>query len=305
MALSFVSDSARGQRLLLAVFGIVFFTGACGSSGASAPTASGSDPAAIEAELGFGTREFGLTDKGWTAAVESVQAEIAACMGEAGFEYIPAGVDTVEAAMASIRTEPDMTREEFKTKWGFAVTTRFDNRAKQIELGEQNLAIYDSLSESDQVAYDRTLYGEDSDATFSFQFDEEDFEPIGGCTRRAVEASFTPEQLDPNYVHPKDILVEADGRVAAAELAWSDCMGEAGYDYSDQDEIIEEYEDRLDELLDGDDPEDLTGPRVEELADLQAEEIAVSLADYQCQVDHLDQVVRDVEVELFGKVVSG
>ncbi|NNF53968.1 MAG: hypothetical protein HKN03_05935 [Acidimicrobiales bacterium] len=293
----------KAPGIMAAALGVVVFGAACGSD--SPQATSGSDASAIEAELGFGTREFGLTDSEWTTAVETTQAEIAKCMAEAGFEYIPAGVDTVELAMKSIRSEPGMTAEEYKQQWGFGKTTRFDNRAKEIELGEQNLAIYDSLSEADQIAYDRTLYGEDSDATFSFQFDEEDFEPVGGCTLKAIQASFTAEQLDPNYVHPKDILVEMDGRVAAAELAWIDCMGEAGYDYEDQDEIIEEYGDRLDELLGDDDPEDLSGARLEALAQLQAEEIAAALADYRCGVEHVDQVVRDVEVELFGKVVSG
>jgi hypothetical protein len=82
-------------------------------------------------------------------------------------------------------------------------------------------------------------------------------------------------------------------------------MAESGYDYEDQDEIIEEFDERLDELLDGDDPEDLTGSRTEDLADLQQEEIAVALADYECEVAHVNDVVRDVEIELFGKVVSG
>lgn len=293
----------RLAGIAFATLGVMILAAACGND--LAPPTSGSDASSIEAELGFGTREFGLTDPEWTKAVESTQAEIASCMAETGFEYIPAGVDTVELAMKSIRSEPGMTLEEYKQQWGFGKSTRFDNRAKQIELGEQNLAIYASLSDADQTAYDRTLYGQDSDATFSFQFDEEDFEPVGGCTLKAIQASFTAEQLDPNYVHPKDILVEKDGRVAAAELAWSDCMGEAGYDYEDQDEIIEEYGDRLDELLGEDDPEDLTGARIDALEQLQAEEVAAALADYRCGVEHLDQVVRDVEVELFGKVVSG
>ncbi len=276
---------------------------ACGSD--STTVEAGSETSDIATELGFGTREFGLTDVEWTAAVESVQAEIATCMAEAGFEYIPADVDTVELAMKSIRNEEGVTAQEYKTQWGYGVTTRFDNVAKQIELGEQNLAIYESLSATDQVAYDRTLYGEDSDATFSFQFDEENFEPVGGCTLQAIEASFTEEQLDSNFVNPKDLLVEQDGRVATAELAWNECMAESGYDYEDQDEIIEEFDERLDELLDGDDPEDLTGSRTEQLADLQQEEIAVALADYECEVAHVNDVVRDVEIELFGKVVSG
>lgn len=299
-----VVRSGRRGRITVSAVILGLGTIACGSN-SNTVGSTGSDPSDISAELGFGTREFGLTDQEWTAAVEAVQAEIATCMAEAGFEYVPADVDAVELAMQSIRNEPGLTREQYKEQWGYGVTTRFDNVAKQIELGEQNLAIYYSLSDADQVAYDRTLYGEDPDATFSFQFDEEDFEPVGGCTLRAIETTFTDEQLDPDFVNPKDILVEQDGRVAEAELAWTDCMGEAGYEYEDQDEIIEEYGDRLDELLDGDEPEDLTGARAEALAELQREEIEVSLVDLECQINHVDDVVREVEIELFGKVVSG
>ena len=278
---------------------------ACGGSAGGGSESSGSDPADREAELGFGTREYGLTDEEWTRAVEGVQAEIASCMAAAGFEYVPADVDTVELAMSAVRTEPGMSREEYKREFGFGVTTRFDNRVKEIELGAQNLAIYASLSDADKVAYDRTLYGDDPDATFAFHFDEEDFEPTGGCTRQAIDATFTEAQRDPNFINPKDILVASDGRVAEAELAWTDCMGEAGYEYEDQDEIIEEFGERLDDLLDGDDPDDLPPARAAQLADLQQEEIEISLVDLECQILHTDEQIREVEIDLFGKVVSG
>lgn len=275
---------------------------ACGPSPAAPLTGVTTE---IERELGFGTREYGLTDAQWTTAIESVQAEIASCMAAAGFEYIPADVDTVDLAMKAVRTEPGVDRVEYKKEWGYGVTTRFDNRLKEIELGPQNIAIYESLSSADQVAYDRTLYGDDPDATFAFHFDEEDFSPTGGCTRKAIDASFTPEQLNPNFVNPKDIFLENDGRVVEAEQEWADCMGDAGFDYEDQDEIIDEYGQRLDQLLAGDDPENLPAARAQALADLQNEEIAVSLVDVDCQIRFTDDVFREVEIELFGKVVSG
>lgn len=298
---------SRPRRFVAAVtLGLIATACGGGDDASQAATGgAGAAPSEIERELGFGTREYGLTDAEWTASVEAVQERIAACMSEAGFEYVPADVDSVELAMSAVRTEPGMDREEYKKRWGYGVTTRFDNRVKEIELGERNLAIYEGLSPADQVAYDRTLYGEDPDATFAFQFDEEDFEPTGGCTREAIEASFPAEMLDPGFVNPKDILVEDDGRVEEADLAWADCMAEEGYEYEDQDDIIEEYGELLDELLDGDDPEELAGERADALEELQGEEIAVSLVDLDCQIKHLDDVIRQVEIELFGKVVSG
>ena len=83
-------------------------------------------------------------------------------------------------------------------------------------------------------------------------------------------------------------------------------MRDKGYEYEDdQDAIIEEYQERLDELLEGDDPRTLTGPRAAALEKLQQEEIEVSLADLECQIEHTDEVFREVELEVFGRPVSG
>lgn len=252
-----------------------------------------------------GTKEFGLTEEAWVAHIEDTQSLIADCMADAGFEYVPVDVKTIEAAQARVRTEPGYTRRTFKEKWGLAVTTRFDNPVRDTGLGP-NLQIWKSLPPADRDAYFQTLLGDDWNADFAFTFDEEDFSSTGGCTREAVAQVFTEQQLRGEYVNPKDVLVDADERVIAATKKWSQCMHERGYEYEeDQDEIIEEYQERLDELLDGDDPASLTGERAAALKKLQQEEIAVSLADLECQIEHTDEVFRTVEFEVFGERVSG
>jgi hypothetical protein len=83
-------------------------------------------------------------------------------------------------------------------------------------------------------------------------------------------------------------------------------MRARGYDYEDdQDEIIEEYEKRLEELVGDDDPTKLTGSRLAALHRLQQQEIKVSLADLDCQIKYTDDVFREVEIEIFGQPVSG
>ena len=251
-----------------------------------------------------GIKEFGLTEEEYAAAIEGVQAEIASCMSEAGFEYLPVDVQTIALAQQAVRMEPDVDRRDYKLQWGYGITTRFDNRVKEIELGP-NLAILEGLPEADRAAYERKLYGKDPDATFAFTFDEEDFETIGGCTRRAVEATFPEEMLQESFINPKDILIGDDPRIIKANQDWSDCMARAGYDYSDdQDEIIEEYQEELEALLGEDDPADLTGPRLDKLAELQAAEIAVSLVDLDCQIEYVKHVMRELEIEVFGFPVS-
>ncbi|WP_157630592.1 hypothetical protein [Kribbella catacumbae] len=247
-----------------------------------------------------GTKEFGLTEQQFADHVEKTQALITTCMSEAGFEYVPVDVKTVEAAQARVRHDPGMTRAQYKAKWGFAVSTRQDNPVRDTGLGP-NLRIYNSLAPANKVAYNRTLFGEDPTADFVFTLDEEDFSSTGGCTRAAVTKVFTPVQVRGTYVNPKDVLVQADKRIVAARQAWSKCMKAEGYDYiEDQDEIIGEYEERLDKLLDGDDPDSLTGERAAALKKLHQDEIAVALADLDCQLKHSDKVFDQVETEVYG-----
>jgi hypothetical protein len=278
----------------------VLVASACG--GGNAPS-KGAGPKAT-AQLP-GIKEFGLTEEQFAQHVEKTQALIATCMTAAGFEYVPVDAKTVEAAQARVRHDPGYTRKSYKEKWGLAVTTRFDNPVRDTGLGPHNLRIFQSLSQADQVAYNRTLFGEDPNADFVFSLDEEDFSGTGGCTRKAVAAVFTPAQLKGTYVNPKDVLVDSDPRIVAARAAWSKCMRRAGYDYlEDQDEIIEDYGERLDKLLDGDDPTTLTGERAAALRALQRSEIAVSLADLDCQIKHTDKVYDQVELEVYGQTLG-
>jgi hypothetical protein len=297
-----------GSVVLVLALGLV--AAGCGGDSGSGSSGEASDGKAQTVdETGRklpGTKEFGLTEEQFASHVEKVQTLIAECMTQAGFEYVPADVETIELAQSAVRVEPGYTREEYKKRWGYGVSTRFDNVVKEIELGPQNLRYIEGLSEADRAAYERTLYGEDPDATFAFTFDEEDFSSTGGCTRKAVEQVFTKEQLSENYQHPKDILIENDPRVIEANANWVACMQSHGYDgYLDQDEIIEEFEERLDALVGDQDPRTLTGAKLQSLKEMQREEIAISLADLDCQIKHVDSVIREVEIEIFGVPVSG
>jgi hypothetical protein len=227
-------------------------------------------------------------------------------MAEAGFEYVPASVQDVALAEHADRVQPGYTRDEYKKYWGYGVSTRFDNLAKELELGPQNLRYIESLSEADKVAYERTLYGDDPNASFAFALGDEDFSSTGGCTRKAVEQVFTPEQIRGDYVNPKDVLIEKDPRVAEANAAWVACMEGYGYvGYLDQDEIIEEFEQRFEALTNDDEAPTLTGAKLRKLQQMQEEEIAAAMADLQCQRKHTTEVTRRVEEEVYGFTVSG
>lgn len=300
-----VSHRFRVRRILIVAGALVVLATASACASGGRGQAAGSSAAPVRPALP-GIREFGLNDQEFAAHVEKVQSVMAACMKEAGFEYVPVDVATIERAQASVRKEPGLSRREYKQKWGLAVTTRFDNPVRAIGLGQQNVHTIESLSAPARVAYEHTLFGEQRDSDFAFTFDEEDFERTGGCTRKAVAAAFTPEQLEGTFVSPKDVLVRQDPRIVAAQDKWTSCMQDAGYNYEkDQDAIIKDFTKRLDALTEGDNPATLTGERRNALHALQADEIKVSLADLDCQEKYTDAVFRQVEIEIFGRPVSG
>jgi hypothetical protein len=299
--------SRRKAAVLLAVVVGVLSLSACGGNGGSGGGGSAATTTTRPTHAALpGVKEFGLTEEQFAGAVERTQSLIAECMREAGFEYVPVDVKTVELAQKYVRHDPAYTRHDYHAKWGYGETTRFDEPQRRVGLGPQNTRIINALPKTDREAYERTLYGEDRHADFVFTLDEEDFSSTGGCTRKAVAAVWKPSQVEGTFVNPKDELVDSDKRIIAAQREWSRCMRGHGYNYrEDQDEIIDEYAERLDELTGGEDPATLTGDKAAELRNLQAEEVAVSLADLDCEIKHTDDVYRTVEIEVYGQPVSG
>lgn len=295
------------SRLVQVILMGTLLVSACSSSGVTDAAATVGSTLATATEGAKpelpGTQAFGLTDGEFAENVLATEALIATCMTEAGFEYVPVDVTSVLAVSEWLRSDPAMSRLEYKGEFGFGISTRFDFPARDIGLGLQNLRIYEDLSAADQVAYDRAMFGDDTDATFAITLDDEDFTSTGGCTTVAIDAVFPTEMRTATFVNPKDILVESDPRVVEVNDSYASCMQDAGYDYTDQDDIIDEYEERLDVLTEGDDPESLAGPRLEALRELQSEEIGVALQDLDCQLP-VDDVIRQVEIELFGAPVS-
>jgi|GEM_PF-753530 len=251
-----------------------------------------------------GTEEFGLTEEELVEKVEAVEALIATCMSDAGFEYVPVDYATVRQAMDADKSAPGLSTEEYAATYGYGISTQLElagaNTPATIGLGEQNMQIFNSLSEADQDAYDHTLFGENTDATFAVALEAEDFSETGGCTRTAIEQVFSADELSAAYYNPGDALIEQDPRVIAAIAAWSDCMREAGFDYDSPEEVEPDLEDHLDAILDGADFEELSAPAQAELTELQGEERAIAVADLECELKFIEPAVRQVETELYG-----
>lgn len=262
-----------------------------------------------------GSEEFGLSMKELVQAVEKVEASIAQCMRQQGFEYVAADFRTVRRGMTADKSMPGMREEEFIKQYGFGASTMYTGQPPQLTegysparvgLGERNVAIFKSLSPADQVAYNRALLGENTDATLAVALEIENFARCGGCTLKAIEQVFEPEELKPTYYNPKDAMINGDPRMKAALREFSAAMREAGFDYSHPDDVETDIRNRLAEITGGETvpaaqmtPEQQTG-----LKELQEYERRVALVAFELQEEIFEPVEEQIEKEMYAREVK-
>lgn len=271
---------------------------------------AGAEPAAVP-----GTEEFGLTTKQLVQSVEKVEGLIAKCMREQGFQYVPADYKTVRRGMSADKSLPGVSEEEFIQKYGYGVSTTYTGEPPQLKegysparvgLGEQNIEIFKNLSVADQVAYNRALLGENTDATFSVALEIEDFSRTGGCTRKGIEQVFEPEQLKATYYNPKDALINKNPRMIGALRVYASMMREAGFDYDHPDEVEADIRRRLDALTAGGTiPVDAMSPaQLKALKELQDYERRVAVKDSELAVSIFDPVEESIQEEMYARPVK-
>lgn len=302
-------------RYRLLVLGLILGLLATACSGLTAPSETTTDnPAGSQDSTNnqrsvLNTEEFGLTSEELVRSIEEVESLIAQCMSEAGFEYIAVDYNTVRRGMVADKSLPGLSEEAYFDRHGFGISTLYTGLPPQladettpakIGLGSRNVQIFNSLSPADQVAYNQTLLGENTDATFAVAIEIEDFSRTGGCTRAAIEQVFTPEQLSVTYYNPKDALIEQDPRMVAALGEFAECLREAGFDYSHEKDIEPDLRNRLAEITGGLSVEALSPDAQAALQELQDYERALAVVTYDCEVRILEPVEDQVERELFA-----
>jgi len=270
-------------------------------------------PAQGPAEMG--SEEFGLTTKQLVQNVERVEALIAKCMRENGFQYVAADYMTVRRGMSADKRMPGLGEEEFIQKYGFGLSTMYTGAPPQLTdgyspakvgLGERNVEIYQGLSPSDQVAYNRALFGEDPTATFAVGLETEDFSRCGGCTREAVAQVFDAEQLDASYYNPIDRMINQDPRMKAALRKYAKEMRAAGFAYDHPDEVESDIRERLDALTEGRTVpvEALSADRRAALQELQDYERRAAMKNYELAAEIFDPVEERIQKEMFARDVK-
>jgi len=273
------------------------------------------DAAIAQAPPNLGTEEFGLSQRELVQAIEKVEGLISRCMRDEGFQYFAADHNTVRAGMAADKRLPGVDEQEFIRRYGFGLATLYTGEPPQLTvgyspgrvgLGERNVQYFRSLPPADQVAYNRALLGEGTNVTFAIALEMENFAATGGCTRRAAEQVFKPEQLSATYYNPQDTLINSDPRMKAAVAAFERDMKKAGYDYNHPDEVEPDIRTRLAALTNGGtlrvaamSPEQQAA-----LKRLQDYERAVAAISHKLQEELLKPVEERIQMELFARKVQ-
>ncbi len=256
---------------------------------------------------GFGGEEFGLSRAGLVKAIEAGESHIAACMREAGFEYIAASYKTVRRGMQADKSLPGYSSRRFIDQFGFGISTLYTGlgpqsskhkTAAQIGLGARNVRIFRNLSPADQIAYNRALMGDNTDVTFAVGLEIEDFSATGGCTRKAIEQVFTPEQLKSTYINPLDAAIDKDPRMIAALERYVKCMRAKGFNYNHEKEVEPDLRRRLFEITQGQPVQTLSVEATAALTELQGYERALAPVALHCEERILDPVADEIEREL-------
>lgn len=262
-----------------------------------------------------GSQEFGLTTRQLRDNIEAVEAVIAKCMREQGFEYIAVDYVTIKKGMGADKNISGMSEGEFIDTYGFGVATMYTGKPPQLTdgysparvgLGERNVQIYRSLSPADQVAYNRALFGENIDATLAVALETENLSRCGGCTRKAIEEVFEPEQLKASYYNPLDALINKDRRMKAALRYYAREIRAAGFDYSHPDEVEPDIRERLAKLTGGESilVEKMSPEQRTALKRLQDYERRVAAKNFQFQEEVIDPVEERIQEELFSRKVQ-
>jgi hypothetical protein len=263
----------------------------------------------------FGAEEFGMTRRELVQAIERGEEVIAKCMQEQGFEYIPADYNTVHAGMKADKAMPGLGEDEFINKYGFGVATMYTGQPPQltsgysparISLGERNVEIFKSLPAADQISYNRALLGENLDATFAVALETENLSISGGCTRKAIEQVFKPEQLKPSYYNPQNAFINNDPRMKAALRKFDAEMKKNGFDYNHPDDVEPDIRARLAALTsNGIVPvEKMTSEQRAGLQKLQDYERRVAAKAFELQEKLLTPVEEQIQQELFARKVQ-
>jgi hypothetical protein len=246
-----------------------------------------------------------------------IEEAIAACMQAEGFEYIPA-TDANSGVIFSEGEEWEPEKREWVEKYGYGIFAwpgmeGVSGEGEGEEYVDPNQAYVESLSESEQEAYNEVLWGEmpSEEQMNDPEFDWNSLD--GGCQMEASDDVYDPdafnelyEQYEPLLNAMSELYEEAADLDAVVELdsKWAACMADADYpEFSTQSEAQEKFSNLQSEMYDNAYGEEIDAyyesadpANSEEWKEAAAEEIETALADLECR-EKLDYTNKALEAQ--------
>jgi hypothetical protein len=260
----------------------------------------------------LGTEEFGLTPKQLVEAIEKIEVHIATCMRNQGFTYIANDYATIRKGMSADKILPGMSEADFIQRYGFGISTFYSGKPPQLSegysparigLGQRNIDIFKNLSPADQVAYNRTLFGDNMGESLAVSIEGENFSRTGGCTREGISQVFSPDELKATYYNPKDALVNKDPRIKKALRKYVEEMRSKGFDYNHPDEVEPDVRERLAALTNNGTLQlsEMTPDQIRALKRLQTYERRAAAMNFYLSEEIFDPVEEEIEKEMFSR----
>lgn len=325
----------RATRTAATAAGLVaaLLTGACSEDDGTAPTAAsgGGELTQEEMPLQKYMETFGGYDEDTMIAEQTeIEAIVAQCMNDEGFEYVPMDVAAQYASFSSEDVE-DWNTKEWVSKNGYGMSGIEGETETGEEWVDPNADYLESLSEASMTAYYTALQGTWEPPEGLTEQEQMEWMPTWeeqGCYGLAQhEVGMEDLWQDPQYQEIKTEMSEVwedvtkDPRIGEANAAWADCMADAGYPgLSKQEDAamsISEAQNALWEVIEYDEANPDAGPDPDALAEVRELELATALADFTCkeevgfdattlqvQFDVEDQFVKDHKAELDALVAT-
>ncbi len=236
-----------------------------------------------------------------------VEELVASCMQEQGFDYIP---NDQNGGQVSVGDDLDVEwgTSEFAEKYGYGISTDPWGSSYQepTEWVDPNQEYIESMSESEQLAYQEALWGPTQEYVEGEEPQEYDW-TTSGCYGAAQHEVYEGGSVTDDFSALQDELnafyetVQADPRIAELNAAWASCMADAGYDgLTNVNDSTQPLYDEWNTLQGWEDPEyqalmetwdweakpdgpPAPEPDADAVAAFTKKEIAQAVADFGCQ----------------------
>jgi len=253
---------------------------------------------------------------------------VAGCMSDAGFEYYPVAEQTGVIRLADARNTLEFAKEfgygySTESEGPGAGTMNWPVMPEPSEAERRNTEYRDSLSEDAVYEYEAALYGamvtDPPEEGQDINWDPQSM----GCNGVAYDEIYRGSAVAEQFTELNAAInqmwtdVEEDPRVGEALTGWGSCMATAGYpdlaQLVDAENLVNELWNRFNaangnriDLSLGETEYDAVKASIpEELAELQAKEIAVAVADVTCRDEvGYTRIRRDVETEYEQAIVD-